>query len=94
MEPLRIDPSYYQSYSDSTSLLADAIQEVGPSPCQKFNCDKWSQCASEKVECKAFRVWTNMGKGVYERHLVLKSDGTPREKPIENSMGILLQPIK
>ena len=29
------------------------------SPCVKFDCDDQSECATEKVECKAFRYWVN-----------------------------------
>tara|TARA_B100001559_G_C16268481_1_gene514953 strand:- start:406 stop:639 length:234 start_codon:yes stop_codon:yes gene_type:complete len=37
----------------------DAIQQVGKGPCVKFDCDRQSECATEKVECKAFRFWVN-----------------------------------
>ena len=37
----------------------DAIQQVGKGPCIKFDCDRQSTCAVEKVECKAFRFWVN-----------------------------------
>ena len=37
----------------------DAIQQVGKGPCVKFDCDRQTECASEKVECKAFRYWVN-----------------------------------
>ena len=37
----------------------DAIHQVGKGPCVKFNCDRQSECAIEKVECKAFRYWVN-----------------------------------
>ena len=37
----------------------DAIQQVGKGPCVKFDCDRQSLCAEEKVECKAFRYWVN-----------------------------------
>ena len=34
----------------------DAIQQVGQGPCVKFDCDRQSECATEEVECKAFRL--------------------------------------
>ena len=37
----------------------DAIQQVGKGPCLKFDCDRQTECASEKVEFKAFRYWVN-----------------------------------
>lgn len=37
----------------------DAIHQVGKGPCVKFDCDRQSECAIEKVECKAFRYWVN-----------------------------------
>ena len=37
----------------------DAIQQVGKGPCIKFDCDRQTECASEKGECKAFRYWVN-----------------------------------
>lgn len=37
----------------------DAIQQVGKGPCVKFDCDRQSECSTEKVECKAFRYWVN-----------------------------------
>ena len=37
----------------------DAIQQVGKGPCIKFDCDRQTECASEKVECKAFRYCVN-----------------------------------
>ena len=70
---------------------SDAIQDVGPSPCEKFKCDNTNECATLGVECKAFRVWTNQGEGVYERHLNMDKFGNPKEKPIENSIKSLLR---
>ena len=32
---------------------------IGKGPCVKFDCDRQSICAEEKVECKAFRYWVN-----------------------------------
>ena len=41
--------------------LADAVMDVGPSPCMKFNCPNVEKCKTESVECKAFRFWVNNG---------------------------------
>ena len=37
----------------------DAMVVIGKGPCVKFDCDRQSVCAVEKVECKAFRFWVN-----------------------------------
>ena len=37
----------------------DAMVVIGKGPCVKFDCDRQSICAEEKVECKAFRYWVN-----------------------------------
>ena len=37
----------------------DAMVVIGKGPCVKFDCDRQSVCAVEKVECKAFRYWVN-----------------------------------
>lgn len=34
----------------------------GPSPCEKFKCDKVDSCAKKAEECFAFRIWVNTGK--------------------------------
>jgi hypothetical protein len=61
-EPLQVDQAYYHNYDASYSKFADAVMDVGPSPCVKFNCTRFKQCAEEKVECKAFRFWVNNGE--------------------------------
>lgn len=62
---MRIDvtnltPVYYTSTPSMS--FADAIQNVGPSPCEKFKCDKFDECAKKAQECFAFRIWVNTGK--------------------------------
>ena len=93
-EPLRVDEQYYINHNTDYSAFADAVMDVGPSPCEKFNCPKQSHCAELGVECKAFRVWTNNGEVVYDRHLSMDKNGDPKEKNIEISVGKLLQPCK
>jgi hypothetical protein len=63
MEPLKIDEQFYWGSMNTSpmSKLADAIMEVGPSPCMKFECERKDLCATEGVECKAFRFWVNNG---------------------------------
>ena len=61
-EPLQVDQAYYHNYDASYSKFADAVMDVGPSPCVKFNCPRFKQCAEEKAECKAFRFWVNNGE--------------------------------
>ena len=93
-EPLRVDEAYYINHNTDYSAFADAVMDVGPAPCQKFDCPRQSQCAEEKVECKAFRFWVNNGETVYDRHLSMDKDGNPIEKNIELSVGNLLQICK
>ena len=92
-DPLKVDESYYINHDPHYSAFADAITDVGPAPCQKFNCSNRKICAEQAVECKAFRVWTNEGEDVYNRHKFQNRKGN-YPKPIQESMKILLQPIK
>ena len=49
--PLRIEPTYYDSLSmGKYSKFADAVMDVGPSPCVRYNCPRFQKCADEKVE--------------------------------------------
>jgi hypothetical protein len=92
-DPLRVDESYYINNDPNYSAFADAITDVGPAPCQKFECSNRDVCAAKMVECKAFRVWTNEGEDVYDRHKFQNRKGN-YPKPIIESTKILLQPIK
>jgi len=60
---IQLDTDYYWgTMSDGAyNKFADAVQDVGPSPCKKFDCPRQSLCATEGVECKAFRFWVNNG---------------------------------
>ena len=73
-DPLRVDESYYINNDPNYSAFADAITDVGPAPCQKFECSNRDVCAAKMVECKAFRVWTNEGEDVYENSIVSNVD--------------------
>ena len=87
MRTYQVDPAYYAS-TPNFSALADAIMDVGPSPCMKFDCERKSKCAEEGVECKAFRYWVNEGVfTTYRKKL-------KREISIEHEMQKLLKPIK
>ena len=88
-EPLRVDPSYYIPVVENVSKFADAVMEVGPSPCVFHNCDNYNQCRDEKVECFAFRTWVNNG----EPYLTEKNKKGDKIKCIEK-MGRNLEPIK
>ena len=92
-DPLKVDESYYMNHDPHYSAFADASTDVGPAPCQKFDCSNRKICAEQAVECKAFRVWTNEGEDVYNRHKFQNRKGN-YPKPIKESMKILLQPIK
>ena len=87
-DPLRVDDAYYISHQTDYSAFADAVMDVGPAPCTKFDCPRQEQCAEESVECKAFRYWVNEGVfTTYRKKL-------KREISIEHEMQKLLKPIK
>jgi len=92
-ELFRVDQAYYENHDPNYSAFADAITDVGPAPCEKFECSNRDFCAAQKVECKAFRVWTNEGEDVYDRHHYKNKKGL-YPKNIEQSIKILLQEIK
>lgn len=92
-EPLRVDIAYYENHDPNYSAFADAITDVGPSPCEKYECSNRQFCAEQAVECKAFRVWTNEGEDVYDRHHFKNKKGR-FPKSLEQSIKILLQDIK
>ncbi len=87
-DTLRVDEAYYINHNTDYSAFADAVMDVGPSPCQKFDCPRQSQCAEEKVECKAFRYWVNNGEFTTYRKKLKK------DISIAYEMEKLLQPIK
>jgi|DEB0MinimDraft_4_1074332.scaffolds.fasta_scaffold00414_8 hypothetical protein len=63
MRNLAIDITEYENFPDGGNVarnkFAEAMANIGPGPCVKFNCERQQECASEKVECKAFRYWVN-----------------------------------
>ena len=61
METLKVDMDYHWGGPNEYSKFAEAIADIGPSPCMQFNCSRKEACAEEKVECKAFRYWVNNG---------------------------------
>ena len=87
-DTLKVDPAYYISHNTDYSAFADAVMDVGPSPCQKFDRPRQSACAEEKVECKAFRYWVNNGEFTTYRKKLKK------DISIRHEMEKLLQPIK
>ena len=87
-DPLRVDDAYYISHQTDYSAFADAVMDVGPAPCTKFDCPRQQQCAEESVECKAFRYWVN--EGVFTNY----RKKLKREISIEHEMQKLLKPIK
>ena len=38
-----------------------AYTEAGETPCERFSCDKVSECASAKLACSAFRLYVRSG---------------------------------
>jgi hypothetical protein len=87
-DPLRVDEAYYVNNDPNYSAFADAITDVGPSPCEKFECSNREICAAQAIECK-----TNEGEDVYGRHKFQNRKGN-YPKPIIESTKILLQPVK
>ena len=66
--PLTIEPTYYDFLSAGKySKFKDAVMDVGPSPCVRYNCSRFTKCAEEAVECFAFRIWVNNGGKLNEK---------------------------
>ena len=86
-DTLKVDDAYYISHQTDYSAFADAVMDVGPAPCTKFDCPRQKECAEEAVECKAFRFWTNNGGFETFR----KGKGMVS---IEDQVGKLLQTCK
>lgn len=38
-----------------------ALESVGPTPCEKYECGSYNSCAKNSTDCKAFRYWVNNG---------------------------------
>jgi len=87
-DTLKVDEAHYISHNTDYSAFADAVMDVGPSPCTKFDCPRQSQCAEEEVECKAFRFWVNNGEFTTYRKK------SKKDVCISVMMEHLLQPIK
>ena len=79
-EPLRVDPAYYISHDSDYSKFADAVMDVGPSPCVRYDCPMFNECKTEEKECFAFRIWVNNGGDLNAKQ--------------QKKMGKLLQPCK
>ena len=70
MPHLRVDDAYYERIpSTDLGKFADAINDVGPSPCVFHSCDNYDHCKEKEVECFAFRAWVNNG----EKYLTAKN---------------------
>ena len=61
-DPLRVDPAYYISTQNDYSKFADAVMDVGPAPCVRYDCPMFNECKTEEKECFAFRIWVNKGE--------------------------------
>tara|TARA_Y100000758_G_C16058804_1_gene423986 strand:- start:229 stop:507 length:279 start_codon:yes stop_codon:yes gene_type:complete len=86
---LAIEPTYWDSLSQGKySKFADAVMDVGPSPCQFHKCPRIEKCAKEAVECFAFRIWVNGG----EKYLTEKNK--KGEIKCLNKMQTRMEPIK
>jgi hypothetical protein len=66
-EPLRVDEAYYISHDSDYSKFADAVMDVGPSPCVRYDCPMFNECKTEEKECFAFRIWVNNGGELNEK---------------------------
>jgi hypothetical protein len=86
---LAIEPTYWDSLSvGKYSKFADAVMDVGPSPCVFHKCPRIEKCAKEAVECFAFRIWVNGG----EKYLTEKNK--KGEIKCLNKMQTRMEPIK
>jgi hypothetical protein len=88
MPHLKVDPAYYHSVNSDYSKFADAVMDVGPSPCVFHKCPQYNNCKEKEIECFAFRTWVNNG----EKYLTEKS--AKGEIKCINKMGTYLEPIK
>ena len=89
MPHLRVDDAYYERIpTHDLSKFADAINDVGPSPCVFHNCVRFGLCKEERVECFAFRAWVNNG----EKYLTAKN--AKGEIKCLKKMGSYLEPLK
>ena len=83
------EPTYYDLLSGlNYSKFADAVMDVGPSPCEFHKCPRFQKCADEGVECFAFRIWVNNG----EKYLTEKSE--KGEIKCLNKMQTRMEPCK
>lgn len=85
---IQVDPAYYISTNNDYSKFADAVMDVGPSPCVFHNCEHYKKCQEEKIECFAFRTWVNNG----EKYLTEKS--AKGEIKCVKKMGTYFEAIK
>jgi hypothetical protein len=86
---IAIEPTYYDLLSGlKYSKFADAVMDVGPSPCEFHKCPRFQKCADKGVECFAFRVWVNNG----EKYLTEKND--KNEIKCLNKMQTRMEPCK
>ena len=66
-DTLKVDPAYYISHNTDYSAFADAVMDVGPSPCVRYDCPMFNECKTEEKECFAFRIWVNNGGELNEK---------------------------
>lgn len=62
MPHLKVDPAYYININAGYSKFADAVMDVGPSPCVFHKCPRYDSCKEKAEECFAFRAWVNNGE--------------------------------
>ena len=60
-EPLRVESDWIQCHDITYRSLADAVMDVGPAPCTRYECDRIAECKRDKVECFAFRISLKLG---------------------------------
>tara|TARA_E500000178_G_scaffold318940_2_gene340767 strand:- start:1143 stop:1394 length:252 start_codon:yes stop_codon:yes gene_type:complete len=79
-EPLRVESDWIQCHDITYRSLADAVMDVGPAPCTRYECDRIAECKRDKVECFAFRIWVNNGGELNSKQ--------------QKKIGTIIQPIK
>ena len=84
---IQLDMDWYWGGPNEFNKFAEAITDVGPSPCMEFDCPRQKTCAMEGVECKAFRFWVNNGSLTTMR----KVNGKKTEVSIEDDCQRILR---
>ena len=56
---MNVNEIWVDQFANNEPSLADALAEVGPSPCEEFECSNYQRCANEGLACRAFQNYVN-----------------------------------